>query len=148
VIAPTDPPNAILETLLVVDDDVAALKMIVSILERAHFRVLSAHSGAEGIKLAAETKEQIHLLLSDVDMPEMSGPEVGKALKTTRPDLRVMLMSGGDNGLLVLNYGWTYLQKPFLAARLVQMVNDVLHSEDRSQSSNQFDIRKDTGKKS
>jgi DNA-binding NtrC family response regulator len=132
-----------LETLLVVDDDQSVLRLVVAILERAKFRVLSARSGAEAIKLAGETEQKIHLLLSDVDMPQMSGPDLSAALKTTRPDMRVMLMSGGDYGLLVLNYGWAYLQKPFLNVKLVQMVTDVLHSPDRSQLWHQFDTRKD-----
>jgi DNA-binding NtrC family response regulator len=78
-------------------------------------------------------------------MPEMSGPDLGEALKKTRPDLHVMLMSGGANGnLLVLNYGWAFIQKPFVSIKLVQMVTEVLHSPDRSQPGGQeFDSRKD-----
>jgi DNA-binding NtrC family response regulator len=132
-----------LETLLVVDDDQSVLKVVVAILERANFRVLSARSGADAIKLAREMEQEIHLLLSDVDMPQMSGPELGAALKTTRPGMRVMLMSGGDYGLLILNYGWAFLEKPFLNAKLVQMVTHVLHSPDLSQQGDQFDIRRD-----
>ena len=105
--------------------------------------MFSAQSGEDAIKLVGETEPKIHLLLSDVDMPQMSGPELGTALKKTRPDIRVMLMSGGDNGLLIINYGWAYLQKPFLSVKLVQMVTDVLHSEDRSQPGHGFDTRKD-----
>jgi len=57
-----------------------------------------------------------------------------------------MLMSGGDGGiLLVLNYGWAFIQKAFVASKLVQMITDVLHSEDRSQLGGQeFDSRNDT----
>jgi DNA-binding NtrC family response regulator len=75
----------------------------------------------------------------------MSGPDLGLLLKATRPAMRVMLMSGGDNGnLLVLNYGWAFIQKPFVAAKLVAMVLNVLHSPDRSQAGGQgFDSRKD-----
>ncbi|HLG96615.1 MAG TPA: response regulator [Bryobacteraceae bacterium] len=135
-----------LETILVVDDHDEVLKAVVAILERANFLVLSAGNGAAAIKLAEQTKGKIHLLLSDVDMPEMSGPDLGEALKKARPDLHVMLMSGGSNGnLLVLNYGWAFIQKPFVTAKLVQMITDVLHSEDRSQLGGQeFDSRKDT----
>jgi DNA-binding NtrC family response regulator len=131
-----------LETLLVVDDNQFVLKTVVAILQHANFRVFSAQNGADAIKLAGETDQKIDLLLSDVDMPHMSGPDLGTALKKARPDMRVMLMSGGDNGLLVLNYGWAYLQKPFLNVKLVQMVTDVLHSEDRSQLGHEFDTRK------
>jgi len=131
------------ETILVVDDDDLVLNMVVAILESAGFRVLSADSGAHAIELAEGTAGPIHLLLSDVDMPQMSGPQLSEFLKNGRPNMRVMLMSGGDNGLLVLNYGWAYLQKPFMAVKLVQMVTDVLHSPDRSQCRDQFDTRQD-----
>jgi len=133
------------ETILVVDDNAAVLDVVVKILEDEDFHVISAPDGPSALKLASETTETIDLLLSDVDMPEMSGPDLGEALKTTRPNIHVMLMSGGANGnLLVLNYGWAYIQKPFVAVKLVRMVNDVLHTKDRSQLGGQeFDSRKD-----
>jgi len=108
--------------------------------------VLSASSGGKAIKLAKQTEEEIHLLLSDVEMSEISGPDLGEALKKARPNMHVMLMSGSASGnLLVLNYGWAFIQKPFLAAKLVEMVTDVLHSANRSQLGGQeFDSRKDT----
>ena len=134
-----------LETILVVDDNELVLSVVVEILEREKFRVFSADNGPAALQLAEQTDGKIDLLLSDVEMPEMSGPDLGEALKKARPDMHVMLMSGGDNGnLLVLNYGWAYIQKPFVAVKLVQMVNDVLHSPNRSQLGGQeFDSRKD-----
>ena len=138
-------PKGTLETILVVDDDEDVLKVVVAILQRAHFRVLSARNGPDAIKVAAQTDEKIDLLLSDLDMPQMSGADLGETLKKTRPDVRVMLMSGGAKGnLLVLNYGWAFIQKPFVAVKLVQMITEVLHSPDRSQLGGQgFDSRKD-----
>jgi DNA-binding NtrC family response regulator len=138
-------PTGTLETILVVDDNAAVLRVVVEILERAHFMVLSAADGAGAVELAGKTEGRIDLLLSDVDMPQMSGPDLGLTLKKNRPDLHVMLMSGGDNGnLLVLNYGWAFIQKPFVATKLVQMILAVLHSPNRSQSGGQeFDTRKD-----
>jgi two-component system cell cycle sensor histidine kinase/response regulator CckA len=137
--------TAKLETILVVDDNDTILKLVVEILDQANFRVLSAGNGAEAIELSTETQGRIDLLLSDVDMPVMSGPDLGLELKKTRPDLHVMLMSGGENGnLLVLNYGWAFIQKPFVSVKLVQMILDVLHSPDRSQlGGHEFDSRKD-----
>src|ERR1700683_4072257 len=130
----SDPIEGTPETILAVDDDAAVLKMVVGILEKAKFRVLSAGSGPAALKLAAETDLRIDLLLSDVEMAEMSGPDLGEAMKKARPDLHVMLMSGGPNGnLLVLNYGWAYIQKPLVAGKLVQMVCDVLRTPNRSQ---------------
>jgi two-component system, cell cycle sensor histidine kinase and response regulator CckA len=141
--------KATLETLLVVDNDEWVRTVVVAILEAANFRVLSADSGANAIKLSDETDGAIDLLLSDVDMPKMSGPDLGELLKKTRPDMHVMLMSGGTNGnLLVLNYGWAYIQKPMVPVKLVQMVTEVLHSPNRSQLGGQeFDSRQDTGYK-
>ena len=135
-----------LETLLVVDDNEAVLNVVVAILERANFQVLSARSGADAIQLAAKRDGRIDLLLSDVDMPQMSGPDLGETLKKTRPDMHVMLMSGGTEGnLLVLNYGWAFIQKPLVAAKLVEMITKVLHAPNRSQPGGQeFDTRKDT----
>jgi two-component system cell cycle sensor histidine kinase/response regulator CckA len=135
-----------LETILVVDNHETVLKTIVEILEDANFVVLSADCGSSAMKLAEETDRTIDLLLSDVNMPGMSGPDLGEILKKARPDMHVMLMSGGAGGtLLVLNYGWAFMQKEFVAAKLIQMVTDVLHSENRSQLGGQeFDSRKDT----
>lgn len=96
-----------LGTVLVVDDNDEVLKMVGAILRRAKFHVLSAKSGADAIEAAESTNGKIDLLLSDIDMPLMSGPDLGEQLKKTRPDLHVMFMSGGQRGnLLVLNYGW------------------------------------------
>lgn len=138
--------KATLETILVVDDDPAVLRVVSAILRYANFRVLSAEDGTDAIELAKKTEERIDLLLSDVNMPVISGPDLGQTLKKERPDLHVMLMSGGaDGNLLVLNYGWAFIQKPFVAKKLVEMVMEVLHSPDRSQAGGQeFDSRKDT----
>jgi two-component system cell cycle sensor histidine kinase/response regulator CckA len=132
-----------LETILVVDDNETVLQCVVAILKHANFTVISADSGANAIEVAQATEGRIDMLLSDVDMPLMSGPDLGATLKKTRPDLHVMLMSGGvDGNLLVLNYGWAFIQKPLVPTKLVQMMLSVLHSPDRSQSGGQeFDSR-------
>jgi DNA-binding NtrC family response regulator len=137
-----------LETILVVDDDEAVLKTVVTLLENADFRVLSAHCGGDAIKVAEGAPGEIHMLISAVDLRKMSGPDLGNAIKKSRPDIHVMLMSGQENGnLLVLNYGWAYIQKHALAVKLVQMVTDVLHAPDRSQLGDEFDSSKDTLRK-
>ena len=138
--------GSIKETILVVDNNEEVLNAVVAILEAAKFRVYSASGGAAALKLAEQTDEKIDLLLSGVDMPGMSGPDLGEAMKKARPDMHVMLISGGENGnLLVLNYGWAYIQKQFLPTKLVQMVTEVLHTVNRSQLGGQeFDSRKDT----
>jgi DNA-binding NtrC family response regulator len=142
-------PSPQQETILVVDDNELVLKTVVDVLTRASFEVLSACDAASAIQVASQRNSVIDMLLSDVDMPGMSGPDLGELLKQSRPLMRIMLMSGGNNGnLLVLNYGWAYIQKPFLAQKLVEMVSHVLHSPNRSQAGGQeFDSRKDVGEK-
>lgn len=121
------------ETILVVDDNPGVLHAVAAILEQANYRVLKAPGGPEAIQLALDPAEAIHLLLSDVEMPELSGPDLGRRLRHARPELRVMLMSGGYNGnLLGMNCGWAYIQKPFIAQKLVEMVTEVLQTPGRS----------------
>ena len=145
-----DSPDSVvktLETILVVDDIGFVLKLVVAILTAANFTVLQSKSGAAAIKLASEYTGKIDLLLSDVRMPGMSGPELGLALKQNRPDLHVMFMSGFPDGeLLVLNYGWAFIHKPFVAQRLAEMINVVLHTPNKSQGGSQYDTRSDLGK--
>src|SRR5580698_10183322 len=94
----SDSLKSTLATILVVDDTEIVLKSVAAFLESANYRVLTADSGANAIKIAARMQEPIDLLLSDVDMPQMSGPNLGETLKKTRPLMHVMLMSGGTNG--------------------------------------------------
>jgi DNA-binding NtrC family response regulator len=145
-VVPDSPkPKRTLETILVVDDNEGNRQLVVEILEGQSFQVLSADSGPHAIQLLIETDQKIDMLLTDVEMPQMSGPDLGEVLKKVRPEMHVMLMSAGSSGnLLVLNYGWAYIQKPFVPKKLVEMVNEVLHSPNRSQLGGQeFDSRVD-----
>jgi len=136
----TQPDKNSLETILVVEDHPVVLEAVRSILERAGFRVLTAASSVEAIKLERKFDETIHLLLSDVMMPDMSGPAIAKILKIYRPGMRVMLMSGYSGGdLLILNHGWHFIEKPFLPAQLIEKVNGVLHTPENSQGDDHYD---------
>ena len=138
----TQPEKNSLETILVVEDRTDVRDVVRKILEHAGFCVLATDSGAHAIQVEGLTHGTIHLLLSDVMMPDMSGPVVAKILKNRRPEMRVMLMSGYPDGdMLFLNYGWHFIEKPFLAAKLVERVNDILHTPLRSQGEDHFDTR-------
>jgi DNA-binding response OmpR family regulator len=146
-------PNSIQvkrETILVVDDTEIFRDFVVVALESANFNVISANSGPNAINVAANTKGTIDLLLTDWDMPEMSGIALGQTLKLLRPEIHVMQMSGGAHDtIMVLNYGWAFLQKPFVVKKLIEMINDVLHSPDLSQPGGEsFDSRLDTNPRS
>jgi DNA-binding NtrC family response regulator len=122
-------------------------ELVVGVLVDARFHVLQANNGEAALKLAHDYKGKIDLLLSDVQMPGMTGPDLGEALKKLRPDLHVMFMSGFKGGnLLVLNYGWAFIEKPFVPTKLLEMVDVVLHTPDKSQSGRQYDSRADAAK--
>src|ERR1035438_1615458 len=117
------------ETILVVEDDRVVLESVRAILEYAGFCVLTAANSTEALHTESVTQGAIHLLLSDVMMPDMCGPVVAQLLRKHRPEMRVMLMSGYPGGdMLFLNHGWHFIAKPFLPAQLVGMVNEVLHT--------------------
>ena len=148
VLATNDSPLETAATILVVDDVDLVLNLVVSILKSAHYNVLHAHSGSEALELAAQHDGKIDLLLSDVQMPGMTGPMLGEELIKVRPATHVMFMSAYLGGnMLVMNYGWAFLEKPFVASRLLQMVNEVLISPNRSQGTYKFDSREDTDRK-
>ena len=130
------------ETILVVDDTPLVLSSVSLILKNAGFTVLSASSPEEAIQISLDFAGTIHLLLTDVMMPRMSGPDLAKQLMKERAGLRIMMMTGYTDGdLLVLNYGWQLITKPFVPALLREKVDNVLHSPNRSQGTDHFDSR-------
>jgi two-component system cell cycle sensor histidine kinase/response regulator CckA len=130
------------ETIFVVDDTPLVLSSVSLILKNAGFTVLSASSPEEAIQIGLDFAGTIHLLLTDVMMPRMSGPDLAKKLVKERAGLRVMMMTGYTGGdLLVLNYGWQLITKPFVATLLREKVDSVLYSPDRSQGTDHFDSR-------
>src|SRR5664280_2736959 len=132
-----------LETILLVEGRSVLLKLVKQILEDANFTVIPATNAKQAIRLEAEFPGTIDLLLSDVRMTGTSGPALAKRLKERRPQMRVVLMSGYPGGaLLVLNYGWHYIEKPFVASVLVKKIKDVLRGETREQSTDRFDTLK------
>src|SRR5689334_6070253 len=109
--AVTLPAKAPMKTILLVEDTVPLLRAVQTILEEAGFTVLAAAGATEAMRLAEHAKV-IDLLLSDVMMPEISGPDLATKLKQSRPGMRVILMSGyAGRGMLVLNHGWHFIQK-------------------------------------
>lgn len=131
------------QTILVVEDDAAILGLVQSILVEAGFEVLAAGSAKTATRLEAHFSRAIHLLLSDIQMPGMCGPDLAEILKRRRPDMRVMLMSGyPDGAMLVLNHGWHFIQKPFLPIALLGSITEVLNTEVPDQGTDHFDPRK------
>ena len=133
-------PIAAPETILVVDDTPIVLAGVSLVLKNAGFTVLSASTPEEAIQISLDFAGTIHLLLTDVMMPGMSGPDLATKLVERRAKLRVMLMTGYAGGdLLILNYGWHLITKPFVPKILIEKINSVLHTPDRSQGMDHFD---------
>ena len=133
-------PIVALETILVVDDTPLVLEAVSLVLKNAGFNVLSASSPEQAIQVSLDFPGTIHLLLTDVMMPKMSGPDLAAKLVEQRAKLRVMLMTGYAGGdLLILNYGWHLIKKPFVPSILREKVDSVLHTPDRSQGMDHFD---------
>ena len=118
------------ETLLVVEDTNSLRKLLRDILEHSGYTVLDAASGQEGLAAAARHRGEIHLILSDVIMPEMSGSDFGRAMQRVLPSSKVVFMSGYP-GSVVAGYDVDLtvppvLQKPFTREALLQSVRCAL----------------------
>jgi two-component system cell cycle sensor histidine kinase/response regulator CckA len=114
-------------TILIADDD-ETIRNFVSALLRDNYTLLVAENGEDALRQSRAHKGQIHLLLSNVQMPGMTGVELGAKINLERPETKVMLMSGYASGMLVLNEGWHFLHKPFVPAQLRDLVKAILVS--------------------
>ena len=123
------------ETILVVEDEKPLLTAVRRLLERASYTVLSAASVSEAIEIAANYPEPIDLLLSDYLLPSATGRQLAQVLRRSRPNLRVLFMSGYSGEDLPPetedDVEAEYVQKPFAADQLLLHVNGVLHPRRR-----------------
>ena len=117
-------------TILLVEDQAAIRLLAEDVLSDAGHRVLSAANGRVAFELAQKYSEPIDLLITDVVMPEMSGPDLADQLLKSRPGLIVLFISGyTDHALLhrgAIEQGTAFLQKPFLPETLMETVNELL----------------------
>jgi len=109
------------KTILVVDDDAEILGSVSGFLA-ANFDILTAKSGEEALQQSKDFKNEIHLLLSDLQMAGMTGIDLATQITVQRPRIKVLLMSGFTGGMLVLNEGWHFLPKPFIPSQLRTLV--------------------------
>jgi PAS domain S-box-containing protein len=120
------------ETVLVVEDQDPVRKLTVRILKDHGYRVLDAAQGEEALLLAERYSKPIHLLLTDVVMPGMTGPELAKRLKPMRPAMQVLYMSGFAADVItsrgLLGPGQIHINKPFAPEDLVLKIRALLGS--------------------
>jgi len=122
------------ETILVIEDDERVGALVSRILQRAGYRVLAASSGEEALRIGRNGAGPIDLILSDVVVPDISGPEIVNRLRETSSETRALFMSGHANHTLlqdgVLQAAAGFIQKPFAAQALARKVRDVLDADD------------------
>lgn len=119
-------------TVLLVDDEESVRAIVTKILSRHGHTVLEAEHGADALRLAAGYEGKIDLLITDMYMPGLRGPEILEKLKLTRPGIPVLFMSGyGDEDVARsgVEPGSSFLRKPFTVQELSEAVRKALAGE-------------------
>jgi DNA-binding NtrC family response regulator len=113
-----------------VEDDPAILNIVKKSLELLEYRVLAVSTPGEALQEAKNHTSKIHLLITDVIMPEINGQELAQALASIFPELRILFMSGYTADVIahhgVLDEGINFLQKPFSIQKLAESVRKAL----------------------
>jgi len=117
-------------TILAVDDDRSALGLLGEALGSAGYRVLTADGGWNAVEVYENSPSPIHLLLTDVIMPDLTGPVLAERLRARQPDLQVLFISGFHDADMVQRFvtqkGFTLLPKPFTVDGLLRVVQESL----------------------
>ena len=121
----TENPNS-KKTILLADDDGQLRKFVSTLLTRCGYDLIIASDGKEALQKSLDHDGDIHLLLADVEMPGMTGIELAIQINQSRPKTKILLISGLASGLLVLNNGWQFIPKPFMADMLRDRIRDFL----------------------
>jgi CheY-like chemotaxis protein len=125
------------ETILLVEDEPAVRELTRMVLAAQGYSVVEAQNAEDAERLSENHGTQIHLLLTDVVMPGVSGRELAKRITARHPKMRVLYMSGYTHNVIAgsgtLETGIAFLQKPFTPAGLVDKVRDVLDGVHSSQ---------------
>jgi PAS domain S-box-containing protein len=123
------------EAILLVEDADRVRRLLVRVLEEAGYTVFQAANGRAGLELCKQHEGKIHLVVTDVIMPEMSGPELVRAIAGMKQQPRVLFLSGHTGDELqrqgINQSDYHFLQKPFLGDALLKKVREVLGEESR-----------------
>jgi CheY-like chemotaxis protein len=125
------------ETILVVEDEDLLRAVVCKFLQKYGYQVLEARHGKEALLICKRYKNRIHLMLTDVVMPQMSGAELAERLTPLHPEMKVVYMSGYPADALVkqgiFDQAAPLLLKPFKPIVLVQKVREVLNASQNGQ---------------
>ncbi|HEV8482638.1 MAG TPA: response regulator [Blastocatellia bacterium] len=120
------------ESILLAEDEDIVRRLARQVLEMFGYKVIEAANGGAALLICERQQEPIHLLITDVIMPEMSGPELTDRLIRLRPEMKVLYMSGyTDSAVIhqgVIDEGTNFIQKPFTPSALARKVREVLNS--------------------
>jgi len=126
------------ESVLVVEDEASVLSLIKTVLERYGYTVLAARTPSQALEMVECHQGSIHILLTDVVMPEMNGKELKERIEQLKPNLKVMFMSGYTTDIImhrgILEKDTHFLQKPFSVDSLVNKVRHVLDAQIETES--------------
>jgi two-component system, cell cycle sensor histidine kinase and response regulator CckA len=114
------------KTILLAEDEPRLRNLLRQILEQIGYSLLVAKDAREALEIVNKSSDPIDLLVADVQMPGMTGPDLAKEIRRSHPSLRVLLISGYTQGILILDEGWHFLKKPFMPDAIVAMVRDIL----------------------
>lgn len=119
------------ETILLVEDEPAILKMTQIMLKQRGYHVISASGPTEAIELAKECGSAVSLVITDVVMPEMNGRELVRRLQNECPTMKCLFMSGYTANVIahhgVLDHGVNFIQKPFLIKDLLAKISEIIN---------------------
>lgn len=118
------------KTILVVDDDLSVLTVVKCMLESSDYNVLLANNADVAVRMAERDDLSIDLLLTDVVMPDLNGPDLAQRIQSIRPAIKVLFMSGCTDSdvvrVKVLEHELGFLPKPFTSDSLLETVQRIL----------------------
>ncbi len=119
-----------METVLLAEDEQVVRKLMMELLRRAGYEVLAAENGALALEAARAHAGRIHVLISDVAMPTMTGVDLAQAIGALHPGIKILLVSGYSDPAALETMrgqpGFSYMRKPFAPQTLIKEVRALL----------------------
>lgn len=118
------------ETILLVEDNEQVRRTVYDTLKQHGYNIIQATGGEDALEKISSIEQSVHLLLTDVVMPDMNGKELHEILTKTYPSLKVLYMSGYTDDIIVrhgvLNEGIQFIQKPFTGRFILEKIREVI----------------------
>jgi DNA-binding NtrC family response regulator len=117
------------ETILLVEDEPSLRRLVQRLLVKLGYNVIVAENGEAAVASCRDGRDRIDLLITDVFMPDVAGPELAQRLAAIRPEMKVLYVSGSNealSGIGMLTQGSNFLQKPFTNEHLSKKIREIL----------------------